>query len=181
MKKAFIVVDYQVDFVTGSLGFPEASSLDAPLARAIEAYRAQGWDILFTLDTHGPDYLATAEGLKLPIPHCIRGTDGHRLYGKTAQALRREDRVWEKETFGSLALAQHLASQGYGRVVLAGLVAHICVLSNAVLAKAALPQAEVAVDASLTLSPDPADKRRALASLEGVQVEILNAQAAPLV
>ena len=72
MKKAFIIVDYQVDFVTGSLGFPEASSLDAPLARAIEAYRAQGWDILFTLDTHGPDYLATAEGLKLPS-HTVSG------------------------------------------------------------------------------------------------------------
>lgn len=174
MKKAFAVIDYQVDFVTGSLGFPEASSLDVPLAHAIEAYRAQGWDILFTLDTHGPDYLATAEGRALPIPHCVKGTDGHQLYGRTAQALHAGDCLWEKETFGSLALAQHLAAQGYDRVVLAGLVAHICVLSNAVLAKAALPQAEIAVDAALTLSPDPNDKRRALASLAGVQVEILH-------
>ncbi len=177
MRKAFIVVDYQIDFVTGSLGFPEASRLDEPLAQAIEAHRAQGWDILFTLDTHEADYLTTAEGRTLPIPHCIRGTEGHRLYGKTAHALRQEDRVWEKETFGSLPLAQYLASQGYERVELAGLVAHICVLSNAILAKAALPQAQIAVDAALTLSPDPADKRRALASLAGVQVEILHKEA----
>jgi nicotinamidase-related amidase len=78
MKKAFVVIDYQVDFVTGSLGFPEASSLDVPLAHAIEAYRAQGWDILFTLDTHGPDYLATAWAvrcLSLTASKALTGTN----------------------------------------------------------------------------------------------------------
>ncbi len=173
MKKAFIVVDYQVDFVTGALGFPEATHLDEPLVRAIEAYRAKGWDILFTLDTHGPDYLTTQEGRNLPIPHCLKGTEGHQLYGQTAKALRPEDTIWEKETFGSLPLAQYLANQGYTHVILAGLVAHICVMSNAILAKAALPQARIAVDSTLTLSPDPADKRRAMDALQGVQVEIL--------
>lgn len=173
MKNALIVVDYQQDFVSGTLGFPGAEALDAPIAQAVENYRAQGWDIIYTLDTHFEDYMDTVEGQKLPISHCIKGTDGHALYGQVAQSRKDGDAVFEKVTFGSIELAAYLSAKNYNHVILCGLVAHICVLSNAVLAKSALPESRIAVAADLTLSPDPADKERALAALSGIHVDVI--------
>jgi len=173
MKTAFIVVDYQNDFVSGALGFPGAESLDEPISRAVAEAREKGWDVIYTLDTHFEDYMNTAEGKKLPIPHCIKGTAGHALFGQVAESRQAGDPAFEKLTFGSLELAAYLAAKGYEQVILCGLVAHICVFSNAILAKAALPEARIAVAADLTLSPDPADKERALASLTGVQVDVI--------
>ena len=84
MKKLLVVVDYQNDFVSGSLGFPKAAQLEEAIIKKIEDYRAAGDDVVFTLDTHGPDYLSTQEGKNLPVEHCIKGTDGWQLYGKVA-------------------------------------------------------------------------------------------------
>ena len=106
MKRLLIVVDYQRDFVEGALGFPGAEALDGPIADRIAAYRAAGDDVAFTLDTHGPDYPATEEGQWLPAAHCLRGSPGWSLYGRTGEARRPEDPVFEKETFPSLALGE---------------------------------------------------------------------------
>ena len=174
MKRLLLVVDYQKDFVDGALGFAGAEKLDGPIAAKIAQYRAAGDDVAFTMDTHGPDYLGTQEGRKLPVPHCLRGSDGWQLYGETGQALDRgRDKVLEKPAFPSLELAEWLKGRSYGRVELCGLVSHICVLSNAVMVKAALPEAEVVVDARLTASYDPAAHEKALDVLEGLQVTVL--------
>ena len=174
MKRLLIVVDYQRDFVEGALGFPGAEALDGPIADRIAAYRAAGDDVAFTLDTHGPDYPATEEGQWLPAAHCLRGSPGWSLYGRTGEARRPEDPVFEKETFPSLALGEWLRERDYGQVELCGLVSHICVLSNAVMVKAALPNAHITVDAQLTASYDPALHQKALDVLEGIQIAVLH-------
>ncbi len=174
MKKCLIIVDFQKDFVDGSLGFAGAAVLDDRIVKKISACQKEQTHILFTLDTHGLDYLDTQEGRRLPVPHCQKPADGWALYGKTAAYLPAAQAVFEKNTFGSLALADFLRAQQYGRVELVGLVSNICVLSNAVLAKAALPEADIVVDAACTDSFDKAMHEKALDILEGIHVQVIN-------
>ena len=171
MKKALIIVDYQTDFVTGSLGFPGAADLEEKICRKIEAARAEGRDCIFTFDTHEDDYLSTPEGKGLPVPHCLRGTEGWCLYGKVGGLLP-QGMGFEKSQFGSAELARYLAEQKYDEVEFIGVVTNVCVLSNAVLAKAALPGGKISVDASCCASNDPELGEKALDIMAGLQVEI---------
>lgn len=172
MKKVLVVVDYQNDFVSGALGFPGAEKLEEPIVRKIEQYKADGADVIFTLDTHYEDYLETEEGRNLPITHCVKGTHGWELYGRVADCVEASSMVFEKPTFGSMSLARYLAEKKYDRVELVGLVSNICVLSNAVLAKAALPEAHIVVDARCAAGNDPSLHEKALDVLRGVHVEV---------
>ena len=171
--KCLIVVDYQVDFVSGALGNEAAAALDAGIAARIRAARQNGEDVIFTLDTHGADYMSTREGKYLPVPHCILGTEGHGLYGEVAKARQSGDAVFHKETFGSKGLFAHLLEKGYTAIELCGVVTNICVISNAVLAKTALPEADVSVNAALCASNDPALHQKALDVMASFQVNII--------
>ena len=174
MKSILIVVDYQKDFVDGSLGFPGAEKVEPVLTEKIALRRKQGWTVAFTFDTHGSGYLGTQEGTKLPVPHCLRGTPGWELYGGVAGMRHKGDPCFEKPAFVSMELAEYLARERYGRVELVGLVSNICVISNAVLAKAALPEAEVSVDAACTGSGDETLNREALDVMQGLQITVEN-------
>lgn len=173
MKKLLLVIDYQNDFVSGSLGFEQAVSLELPICRKIEEYLSQGDDVIFTLDTHGQDYSLTQEGRKLPVPHCLKGSDGWRIYGKVSSYLSKATAVFEKPTFGSLALGEYLKDHPYESIELCGVVSNICVISNAVLARAALPEATIIVDSHCIASGDPILNQKALDVMAGFQVEIL--------
>ena len=173
MKKLLVVVDYQNDFVNGSLGFPGAEALEETICEKIRAYQKAGNDVVCTLDTHGEDYSETQEGHKLPIPHCLRGTQGWELYGKTAELLK-DCRKFEKPVFGSAGLFEFLRETPYSSIELCGLVSNICVVSNAVLARTAQPEAEIVVDAACTASNDPALNEAVLRVLEGLQVTVLH-------
>lgn len=172
MKKALIVVDYQKDFVDGALGFEKAVQLEQAICRKIEQARDQGEEILFTFDTHGDDYLQTQEGRDLPIEHCKKGSDGWQLYGKVEQLRCPEDRCFDKPCFGSWELGEYAREQQFDVIELCGVVSNICVLSNAVLLKAALPEAKLIVDARCTASNDDGMNEKALDILQGVQVEV---------
>lgn len=175
MKQLLLVVDYQKDFVDGALGFPGAERLDGPVAEKIAACRAAGYDVAFTMDTHQENYLDTQEGRKLPVAHCLMNTEGWQLYGKTGKALdKSRDMVVCKPTFPSLWLGTWLKEQGYDRIELVGLVSYMCVLSNAVVAKAALPEAELVVDAACTAGPDPRLHANALELMETLQITVIN-------
>ncbi|HAM16695.1 MAG TPA: N-carbamoylsarcosine amidohydrolase [Eggerthellaceae bacterium] len=184
MKRLLIVVDYQKDFVDGALGFDGAELLDGPIARKIDEYREAGDEVCFTFDTHHKDYLETQEGRKLPVPHCIEGSDGHGLYGAVADRLQDSDDVFLKPTFGSTALFERLMNRqtvalGVGvppfeSIELVGLVSNMCVLSNAVIARAACPDVPIVVDAACTAAPDLAMNEKALDILEGLQIEVIN-------
>ena len=171
MKKLLVVVDYQRDFVNGSLGFAGAEAIEDAICEKIAAYRSEGAQVAFTFDTHDQNYLATEEGRCLPVPHCLQDSAGWRLYGRVESLLAPGDPCFEKETFGSLALAEYLRGQRFDQVELAGLVSNICVLSNA---KAALPQAHIVVDARCTAGANETLHREALDLLQGLHVEVLH-------
>ena len=177
MRSILLVIDYQQDFVDGALGFPQAVLLEDPIVQKIMAYRQNGQEILFTYDTHTADYLNTQEGRNLPVVHCIKGTPGWELYGKVAQLCRDTDTSIEKIAFGSMELAAYLAANQYDRVVLLGGVSNICLISDAVLAKAALPEAEIIVDASCVASNDDRLNEAALDVMASMQIRIINREA----
>ncbi len=173
MKRCLIVVDFQNDFVDGTLGFNDAKKLEPIIVKKIEEAITTGVELYFTLDTHSDDYLQTDEGKNLPIIHCVKGTKGHDLYGRTSNYLTIARKVIEKRTFGSLELAEILKEKNYSEVELCGLVSNICVLSNAVLAKAALPNAKIIVDRNATASSNFDLHKKALEVMKGFHVEIV--------
>lgn len=175
MHSCLIVVDYQNDFVSGALGFPQAAAIGPAIAERIQKARAAGEDVIFTLDTHGPDYLDSHEGRNLPVEHCLRGSAGWQIAPPVREEVRDEDLQLEKETFGSSALYEHLRRSAYDKVELCGLVTDICVANNAALARTALPQADIRVDPGLTASADPGKFRSAMDLLSSLQIDVQEA------
>lgn len=172
--KLLVVVDMQNDFVTGSLGSPQAAAAAPRVAEKIRKARSEGAEVAFTMDTHGADYLATQEGRRLPVPHTVKGTPGWELCPEVRAAAEGMDcRVFEKGAFGSPELAAYLRERGFHEVELVGVCTDICVISNAMLAKAFLPEARVAVDASCCAGVTPEAHSTALASMKSVQIDVL--------
>lgn len=175
MDKILIVVDYQVDFVNGSLGFEGAEKLDAGIAAKVREYGAG--KVFFTRDTHFENYLTTREGRHLPVVHCIEGTDGWQVYGETRKALEEIGAVGFNKTSFGLEITDEVAAQlpkEVETVELVGLVSHICVLSNAVTFQSHYPNSEIYVDAALTGSVDSAMTEKALDVMESFQVTVTN-------
>lgn len=168
MSKLLIVVDYQNDFVSGALGFPDACELERGIVEKIIEYEND--EVVYTLDTHTADYLNTREGKNLPVEHCIKGTDGFELYGEVKAALAGKRR-FEKPTFGSGELYEYLKGKDYSQIELCGLVSNICVISNAILAKTACPEAEIIVNPRLTASFDRALNDAAITVMSGLQIK----------
>ena len=182
MRKILVVIDMQNDFIDGSLGTKEAQQIVPRVVEKMKEY--DPWNIYLTRDTHYENYLDTQEGRNLPVEHCIEGTHGWELFGATAAARLDRDLVFEKPTFGSAKLfnyldkANHAASEvgrlPFSSIELVGLVSNICVVSNAMLAKAACPEVPVIVDATCTASADDRLNAEALDILESVQVQVVN-------
>lgn len=179
MQRCLIVVDYQNDFVSGALGFPGAEALDALIAEKIKEFRAKGDAVIFTFDTHGSDYLKTQEGKNLAVPHCVKGTAGHALYGETAKLMQDGDKRFYKPTFGSDDLYEYLKVTPFERIEFVGLVSNICVISNAILAKTAQPETPVVVHADCTASHDPKLHQAAMDVMMGLQMAIFKMQTRP--
>ena len=173
MKKLLIVVDYQNDFIDGALGFPGAEKLSPIIAGKIKKARVDGTDVIFTLDTHGENYPETSEGRHLPVPHCIKGTKGHELREEIKALVEPCDRIIEKPSFGSAELFDILRGSGCTDIELCGLVTDICVVSNAIIAKTALPEANVTVDSAAVASFDKAKHDAALEVMKSVQVNVV--------
>lgn len=172
MKKCLIVVDYQVDFVTGSLGFEGAKNLDNIIAEKIDEYHKNGDTVIFTLDTHQPDYLTTFEGVHLPVEHCIENADGHDIYGTVAHKRLPQDLCFNKPTFGSAKLFDYLRNNHFDSIELCGVVSNICVISNAVLAKTAQPETEIIVDSRAVASNDDLLNESALSVMKSLHIHV---------
>lgn len=180
MKKLLVVVDYQKDFVDGALGFPGAEAIDEGIAKTIQHYLAEGDNVLFTFDTHGENYLESREGRALPVPHCLDGSEGWRLYGRVQEQCCEtcaNHQIWQvrKPTFGmSPADLVRLAEQiGEVREILVvGVVTNMCVISNAIMLQAQWPEAQITVDASLCRSFDPVLHDKALDVMQGLQMQV---------
>ena len=178
MKQFLIVVDLQKDFVDGALGTPEAVSI---VPRVVEKIRQFSGEIFVTMDTHGTDYLQTSEGRHLPVPHCIRGTEGWQLNQAVAQALAGKDcHVVEKPTFGSVQLPQVISQAAEGETFsleLVGLCTDICVVSNALLLKASFPEVSISVDAACCAGVTPQTHQAALDTMACCQIAVYNSEA----
>lgn len=173
MKKLLVVIDYQNDFVNGSLGFKEAQALEDYLATLIEIYHQNNDDVIFTYDTHQENYLHTHEGKHLPVVHCIKNSEGWQLYGKIND-LAKNDKKILKETFGSLELGNYLKNKDYNEITLVGVVSNICVISNAIIIKAALPQTSIIIDCKGIASNDSLLQKEALNIMANLHMKIIN-------
>lgn len=174
MKKVLIVVDFQNDFIDGALGFDGAKDVKHEIIKKINDYKAKKHEVIFTKDTHLIDYMDTEEGKNLPVFHCIEGTSGHDIESDVDKLRDSSDRTFIKYTFPSLELGTYLENKDIDEVELCGLVSNICVLSNAVIAKAALPNAHIIVDNNATKSFDKVLHEKAMDVLEGLHVEVKN-------
>lgn len=181
MTDMLVVVDMQRDFVTGSLGTPQAQAIAPAVAERMERAKKEGTAVVLTLDTHESNYAETREGRMLPVAHCIRDTQGWTLAPEIAAACGRGMISFEKPTFGSTALAQHVArfaseratEDGRGLTIeLCGVCTDICVISNALLIKATLPEADLVVDSALCAGVTPALHEAALAVMRSCQIDV---------
>ena len=166
--KFLIVVDMQVDFTTGSLGSPHAAAI---IPHVVEKVKGFDGKVIFTRDTHAQNYLQTQEGTKLPVVHCIKDTDGWQI----CDALRPfADTVIDKETFGSMDLPHLLRQMGepIDSITLCGLCTDICVISNAMIVKAAFPEVPITVDASCCAGVTEESHRTALDAMRAVQITV---------
>lgn len=173
MNKYLIVVDMQNDFIDGSLGTKEAEKIVGPVIAKIESFDGT---ILYTQDTHKEDYLSSQEGKNLPVRHCIEGTKGWELNEKVAQLCHSKPIM--KPTFGSDELALRLqkehANHPIDSITLIGLCTDICVISNAFVLKAFLPEVPIIVDAACCAGVTVESHRRALESMKTCQITIEN-------
>ncbi len=163
MKKLLIVVDMQKDFVTGTLGTPEAAAIVSRVKELVDGAE----EVVYTADTHSADYLQTREGRFLPVPHCVKDTAGWEILPEVYKAGAK---VFEKPTFGSLELMEYVKAGGYTDITLCGVCTDICVVSNAMLIKAALPEAEVRVAASACAGVTPEKHAAALLTMSSCQI-----------
>jgi nicotinamidase-related amidase len=174
MKKLLIVVDMQKDFVDGTLGSNEAVAIVDNVVNKIENFDG---DIIVTYDTHSENYMETQEGKNLPVPHCIKGTDGWNLDSKVQNAVdKREYKAIEKPTFGSTELVEYIKANYDAselEIELIGLCTDICVVSNALLIKASFLETRVSVDASCCAGVTVDSHNAALTTMKMCQINVI--------
>ena len=173
MRKLLIVIDMQNDFIDGSLGTKEAEAIVPAVKEKIRSYPKE--DVLATMDTHFPDYPETQEGRNLPVMHCVRETEGWQIRPELAELISPEN-VYEKPTFGCTELAEDLKAyyeeEEDIELELVGLCTDICVVSNALLLKAAMPEVRISVDASCCAGVTPEKHLAALETMRSCQIHV---------
>ena len=192
MKKVLIVVDMQNDFITGVLGTEEARAITPKVAQYIRDHADKDTVLFFTRDTHDADYLNTQEGKKLPVPHCLKDTYGWELAPEMEEAIYDTrgkyfdfdtyfpyvgDHIIDKSTFGSIDLQNVLyvldEEDDIKEITLLGVCTDICVISNAMLTKATLPEATVKVVADCCAGVSPESHKTAIDAMRLCQIEII--------
>ena len=175
MKNVLVVIDMQNDFIDGALGTREAQAIVSSVTERIREYAGQ--TVIATKDTHGDNYMSTSEGRYLPVPHCIKGTKGWEIREEIAEALKHtEAKIFEKPTFGSEQMAEHLyemAQKEEIQIELVGLCTDICVVSNALLLKAKMPEAVIKVNAGCCAGVTPESHEAALLTMKMCQIEVV--------
>ncbi len=172
MRRILIVVDMQQDFINGALGTTEAQAIVNPVIEKMKTYEKS--DIYVTRDTHGENYLETAEGRKLLVVHCVKNTEGWRLHPEIENQAE-PSHIIDKPTFGSLELMELLRQENKKEpleIEIIGLCTDICVVSNALLLKAAMPENTIQVDAGCCAGVTPESHKAALLTMEMCQIEI---------
>lgn len=172
MMKVLVVVDMQNDFVSGSLGTNEAKLIVDDVVSKIKNFEGK---VFYTQDTHHKDYLDTFEGKKLPVEHCIKGTWGWEIVDEIKELQK--DKAIEKPTFGSESLVKEIKElnekEPIESITLVGLCTDICVISNALLIKAALPEVKIEVDSSCCAGVSVETHNNALEAMKVCHIEVI--------
>lgn len=171
--KLMIVVDMQNDFVTGCLGSNEAKAIVEKMVKTLNEFDGE---IVFTRDTHFENYMETMEGKKLPVPHCIKDSEGWEIIPELKTISEREDvKIFDKLTFGSLELASYVKDNAdkYDEIELIGVCTDICVISNALLIKASVPNKKIVVDHTLCAGVSPTSHKNALEAMKCCHIDII--------
>jgi len=181
--KILVIVDMQNDFVSGTLGTPEAQSIVDKVAKRIEDF--EGGLILFTQDTHQFNYLSTPEGKKLPIAHCIEGTYGWQIHENLMKAWHNKkdtslipevpDNCFKKPVFGSIELVEFIKSrvEEITEIELLGVCTDICVISNAIMLKNTVPEIKISVNAACCAGVTPKSHKEALNIMKMCHIDIV--------
>lgn len=171
MKNVLVVVDMQKDFIDGALGTKEAEAIVDNVAEFVKAFDGE---VVFTRDTHFGNYMETQEGKNLPVPHCIKGTDGWQIDRKLAALKPNGMKLFDKPTFGSVELAEYLkAEKELESITLVGLCTDICVISNALLLKAYMPETPIKVVEKCCAGVTPESHKNALEAMKMCQIQII--------
>lgn len=174
MSKYLIVIDMQNDFIDGALGSAEAQAIVPELVKKVTSFKGP---VIFTRDTHGEDYLETQEGRNLPVEHCIAGTEGWQLISELNDyAAENHCMIFDKPTFGSTQLAGFVSGidrmSHIDEIELIGVCTDICVITNAMLLKTALPETLITVNAPYCAGVTPESHRTALDAMRACQINI---------
>lgn len=172
MRKILIVIDMQKDFIKGALGTKEAETIVEPVIEKIKSYNIK--DVYATRDTHTENYLETNEGRHLPVVHCVSGTEGWEIDKRVAEVLKGAT-IIDKPTFGSVDLVRHLRDENMKEqleIEIVGLCTDICVVSNALLLKANMPEINISVDSKCCAGVTPESHRAALETMKMCQIDI---------
>lgn len=170
MSKLLLVIDMQNDFIDGALGTPEAVAIVPYVKEVIENFDGT---VIFTRDTHFENYMSTQEGANLPIPHCIKGTDGWEICSALKPLCKTEP--IDKITFGSMDLPSIVKElPGLESITLVGLCTDICVISNAMILKAFFPEVPIYIDAKACAGVTPETHQNALNAMKMCQIKIIN-------
>lgn len=168
--KALIIIDMQHDFIDGALGTTEAKAIVDNVAQKVKDCQAAGYHLIYTQDTHQPNYLDTQEGRFLPVEHCIKNTHGWQI---VPEVWQENSIVIEKPAFGSLELADKLSELHPDTIELVGLCTDICVISNALILKARFPEIPVIVHADCCAGVSVESHQNALQAMRTCQVTVL--------
>ena len=176
MRKILIVVDMQNDFVHGVLGSTEAQAIVPNVVEKVKGFEG---DIYFTRDTHFDDYMNTLEGQKLPVPHCINGTEGWSIIKELNDyACNRTNEVVSKGIFNKFTFGYEDWKQTFRldefEFELCGVCTDICVISNALALRMFYPDAKITVDASCCAGVTPEKHKAALEVMKSCQIEVIN-------
>lgn len=170
MAKVLIVVDMQNDFIDGALGTKEAVAIVSYVKEVVENFEGK---VLFTRDTHYENYMETQEGMNLPVPHCIKGTDGWQICS-VLEELRKTEAI-DKVTFGSKDLVDVLKKEeSIDEITFVGLCTDICVISNVMVVKAFYPEIPLIVDAKGCAGVTVSSHLNALEAMKMCQVKVIN-------
>ncbi len=181
MKKILVVIDMQNDFITGSLGNDACKAVVPNVLKRMKTARKEGWHIICTKDVHEDNYLETGEGRRLPVKHCIRGTEGAELideiknledeWNNYSEVFLKESPL-EKSTFGTMELAKVLAGYEIEEIEIIGVCTDICVISNAMILRSAFPDIEVSVNEICCAGVTDGSHANALKAMEACQINI---------
>ena len=170
MKNCLLVIDMQNDFITGSLYNEEGKKIVSAVKKRIEKAFAENEDVIFTKDTHKPNYLETREGKFLPVEHCIKGTKGHDICDELKPFEKKAKLVLEKETFGCKDLPPYLSD--YDNITIIGLCTDICVISNALLVHAFYPEKNITIEKSCCAGTTIENHNNALSAMKICHINI---------